>query len=108
MHRLTPPPERSRMHSYLASVSRRWIRLVALSALFLSATPGLAAPPHINLTQGQPWTGCSKRVDNLKPAKVPFSVQNQTDATQSYVLRAARILEPKTGAVTNDGYLIVT
>jgi imidazolonepropionase-like amidohydrolase len=97
------------MHSSFALVSAlRKVRFAAMAALLLAATPGFAAPPHINSTQGQPWTGCSKRVENLKPSKVPFAVQNQANANQSYVLRAARILEPKTGAVTTGGHLVVT
>jgi imidazolonepropionase-like amidohydrolase len=82
-----------------------------LALLLVSAVTSIsaahAAPPHVNLTQGQPWTGCSKRVENLKPSDVPFGAQNQLDPNKSYVLRAARILEPKTGAVTTNGYLVV-
>lgn len=89
----------------------RWARLVQALVLAglgaASVTTAFAAPPHINLTQGQPWTGCSKRIDSLKPANVPFATQNQADPAKTYVLRAARILEPKTGAVTTNGYLVV-
>lgn len=83
--------------------------LSVLLSCFTGGVPpaALAAPPHVNLTQGQPWTGCSRRVDSLKPASVPFSTQNQPDPNKSYVLRAARILEPKTGLVTTNGYLVV-
>jgi imidazolonepropionase-like amidohydrolase len=81
--------------------------LLLLTSMAL-AQPSHAIPPHINVTQGQPWTGCSKRIESLKPASVPFGAQNRADPNKSYVLRAARILEPKTGAVTANGYLVVT
>jgi imidazolonepropionase-like amidohydrolase len=91
---------------------RRRCNKSVLAALLVSAVAGipvtLAAPPHVNLTQGQPWTGCSKRVESLKPSAVPFGAQNQPDPNKTYVLRAARILEPKTGAVTTGGYLVIT
>jgi imidazolonepropionase-like amidohydrolase len=91
---------------------RRRCNKSVLAALLVSAVAGipvtLAAPPHVNLTQGQPWTGCSKRVESLKPSAVPFGTQNQPDPNKTYVLRAARILEPKTGAVTTGGYLVIT
>ena len=82
--------------------------LLLVAALLLGAlTDSSAAPPHVNLTQGEPWTGCSKRVESLKPSAVPFGTQNQPDPNKSYVLRAARILEPRTGAVTTNGYLLI-
>jgi imidazolonepropionase-like amidohydrolase len=81
--------------------------ILLLWSLVTTSPAALAAPPHVNLTQGQPWTGCSKRVESLKPSNVPFSTQNQADAGKSYVLRAARILEPKTGVVTANGYVVV-
>lgn len=84
------------------------IHKLLVTILTMATAPlALAAPPHVNLTQGQPWTGCSKRVESLKPPKVPFGSQNQPDPGTSYVLRAARILEPRTGTLTANGYLVV-
>jgi imidazolonepropionase-like amidohydrolase len=82
--------------------------LLAFALLTGAASPVLAAPPHVNMTQGQPWTGCSKRIESLKPPSVPFGTQNRPDPSKSYVLRAARILEPETGKVTTNGYLVVS
>lgn len=41
----------------------------ALWSLVAGVSAVLAAPPHVNLTQGQPWTGCSKRIESLRPAR---------------------------------------
>lgn len=96
-------------NSLSPAVTRRAAVLgFALWSLVSGVSAVLAAPPHVSLTQGQPWTGCSKRIESLKPASVPFSTQNQPDPAKSYVLRAARILEPRTGAVTANGYLVVS
>jgi imidazolonepropionase-like amidohydrolase len=66
-----------------------------------------AIPPHVNITQGQPWAGCTKRTENLRPSRVPFSLQNQPDPAKVYVIRARRILEPGTGRVQTDSHLVV-
>jgi imidazolonepropionase-like amidohydrolase len=91
---------------------RSWVLMVVKWALYVSLPWAAvcsvhAAPPHVNLTQGQPWAGCTKRVESLKPANVPFGTQNSPDANKVYVLRAARILEPKSGTVTSNGHVVV-
>jgi len=65
------------------------------------------AQPHINVTQGQPLAGCSGRVDNLRPPVMTWANQNAIDPTKTYVLRAARILEPATGQIVRGGSLVV-
>ena len=47
------------------------------------------------------------RTENLKPPSLPFAQQNEVSAEKVYVLRAARILEPGSGEMTADGYLVV-
>jgi imidazolonepropionase-like amidohydrolase len=87
-----------------------WIVIAAcaLSLAQLVLAPAARAQPYINVTQGLPTAGCMKRIDNLKPPKMPWVQQNPVDSSKSYVLRAARILEPKTGDITRDGYLVVS
>jgi imidazolonepropionase-like amidohydrolase len=76
--------------------------------LHMSAVVDTIAQPHINLTQAQPLAGCVKRKDNLKPPAMPWIQQNVVDQNKSWVLRAARILEPKSGTITRSGYVLVT
>lgn len=66
-----------------------------------------ATMPHVNIQQGQPTSGCTLRVENLKPSKVPFPTQNNVGPEKVYVIRADRILEPATGDMTQGGYLVV-
>ena len=84
------------------------LAFVVLLSVAVVVAVEAAIPPHVNITQGQPWTGCTKRTDNLRPAKVPFSSQNQPDAAKAYVIRARRILEPRTGEITTGGHLVVS
>src|SRR5262249_20901297 len=65
------------------------------------------AQPHINVTQGQPLAGCAARIDNLRPPVMTWATQNAIDPAKSYVLKAARILEPKTGEIVRGGALVV-
>lgn len=89
------------------SLQSRAVPALVICLAVLAAAANAAPPPHVNITQGQPWSGCTKRTENLRPPKVPFGVQNQPDAAKVYVIRAARILEPRTGAVTLGGHLLV-
>jgi len=77
------------------------------SAAITCAAPDASAQPHINVTQGQPLAGCSGRVDNLRPPLMTWPNQNPIDSTKTYVLRAARILEPGTGQIVRGGSLVV-
>ncbi len=79
----------------------------SVSLSVLASAANAALPPHVNITQGQPWSGCTKRTENLRPPKVPFGIQNQAGPEKAYVIRAARILEPRTGNATLGGHLIV-
>lgn len=81
--------------------------LSALSALTICSLANAATPPHVNIQQGQPTSGCTLRTENLRPARVPFPQQNRVAPDSVYVLKAARILEPKTGIVTRDGHIVV-
>jgi imidazolonepropionase-like amidohydrolase len=83
-----------------------WVATLLSAAIVLGATEAVAQP-HINITQGQPLAGCSGRVDNLKPPAMNWASQNPIDASKSYVLKAARILEPATSAIVRGGYLVV-
>jgi len=74
----------------------------------LSGPPaGAATQRHVNFTQGQPTSGCRQRVDNLRPPRLNFAQQNPVSPEREYVLRAARILEPATGAIVRGGHIIV-
>jgi imidazolonepropionase-like amidohydrolase len=89
-------------------VSRVAWRFALAAGLLLSLNgAAVAIPPHVNITQGQPWSGCTKRTESLKPARVPFATQNQPDASRTLVIRAARILEPRSGEVTRGGHLVL-
>jgi len=81
----------------------------ALSFVIWSLSPQAiaATQSHVNMTQGQPSSGCHQRVDNLKPARLPYPQQNSVDPKRFYVLKAARILEPATGQITRNGYVVV-
>lgn len=72
-----------------------------------SAPAAAATQPHVNLTQGQPTSGCRQRIDNLRPPRLNFPQQNVVDVDKIFVLRAARILEPASGLITRDGYVVV-
>jgi imidazolonepropionase-like amidohydrolase len=80
---------------------------VTVTSPVIVRTANAAIPPHVNITQGQPWAGCTKRTESLRPSSVPFGSQNLPDNAATYVIRAARILEPRTGNVTMGGYLVV-
>lgn len=80
-----------------------WIAMWCLAG----AVSDASAQPHINVTQGQPLAGCAGRVENLKPPSMTWTTQNPIDPTKSYVLRAARILEPSSGEIIRNGALVV-
>lgn len=94
-------------------MSKFWPRVsVAVCAGVVATTAlqvggGAVAQPHIGITQGQPLAGCQGRIDNLKPPRMNWVDQNPVNTGKSYVLKAARILEPKTGQVVRGGHLIV-
>ena len=77
------------------------------SAWMVCSARDINAQPHINVTQGQPLAGCSGRVDNLRPPVMTWANQNAIDPTKTYMLRAARILEPATGQIVRGGSLVV-
>jgi imidazolonepropionase-like amidohydrolase len=79
--------------------------ILLVAVIVCAASAG--AQPHINVTQGQPLAGCSGRIDNLKPPVMNWARQNAVDPTKTYILRAARILEPATAEIVRDGYLVV-
>lgn len=85
--------------------------LLTASAVLLAtiASPSTAAiQPHVNQTQGQPVAGCRPRTENLKPPQVPFATQNPVNPARSYVLRAARILDPGSGRTVENSYIVVS
>lgn len=89
--------------------NRAWtaaaLTLALTTAVSRPARP--ATPYHANIVQGLPVSGCRGRTANLKPPKVPWVAENEVDPAKIYVLRAARILEPSTGEVTRNGWLVV-
>ena len=86
-------------------VAGRWFGPIALVHC---AAAEAAIQPHVNQTQGQPTSGCRPRTQSLKPPALPFPLQNRVDPAKSYVLRAARILEPASGRIVENGHLVVT
>src|SRR5262249_12909827 len=80
----------------------------ALSAALIACVASEAeAQPHVNVTQGQPVAGCSGRIDNLKPPVMNWANQNPIDSAKTYILKAARMLEPRRGEIARGGHLVV-
>jgi len=86
--------------------SRLAAAFAAASGLLSSAATA-AIQPHVNQTQGQPVSGCRQRTDNLKPPALPYSTENPVEPGKTYVLRAARILEPSSGKIVENSYIVV-
>jgi len=87
-----------------------WSPLVwclVLAPLLLVPHATLAVPPHVNITQGQPWSACAGRTESLKPPQIPFARQNEATDERPIVIRAARILEPASGNVVRSGHIVV-
>jgi imidazolonepropionase-like amidohydrolase len=94
------------LHSKATTETAVWAATL-FSAAIAFATPDAVAQPHINVTQGQPLAGCSGRIDNLKAPGMNWAAQNPIDPTKTYLLKAARLLEPRTGEIVRGGYLVV-
>jgi imidazolonepropionase-like amidohydrolase len=99
-------PERGLMTLRSTTKSAAWAATLFTAAIAFAASDA-RAQPHINVTQGQPLAGCSGRIDNLKPPAMNWANQNPIDLNKIHVLRAARILEPRTGEIVRGGYLVV-
>jgi imidazolonepropionase-like amidohydrolase len=99
----------SRMGLLKKNLAGACIAAVSGLCLVTGAMPAQAQgiPPHVNVTQGQPWSGCTKRTESLKPSNVPFFSQNHVDPAKVYVLKADRILDPESGKMTNNGHIVV-
>lgn len=85
-----------------------WTASCSLGPFLLAATAQAAIQPHVNQTQGQPVSGCRQRTESLKPPRLPYPLQNRVEPSKSYVLRAARILEPASGRIVENGHVVVT
>ena len=94
------------LHSKATTETAVWAATL-FSAAIAFATPDAVAQPHINVTQGQPLAGCSGRIGNLKAPGMNWAAQNPIDPTKTYLLKAARLLEPRTGDIVRGGYLVV-